>query len=60
MTSIYNAQFYGDILVVGLTGCGKTTFPEKIGLNKFFGDVIHISVTRLKLILQKNRMNSIP
>ena len=40
MTSIYNAQFYGNILVVGRTGCGKTTFLEKLGLNKFFGDII--------------------
>ena len=40
MTSIYNAQFYGNILVVGRTGCGKTTFFEKLGLNKFFGDII--------------------
>ena len=40
MTSIYNAQFYGNILVVGRTGCGKTTFLEKLGLNKFFGDIV--------------------
>ena len=39
MTSIYSAQFYGNILVVGRTGCGKTTFPEKFGLNSFFGDI---------------------
>ena len=40
MTSIYNVQFYGIILVAGHTGCGKTTFLEKLGLNKFFGDII--------------------
>ena len=40
MTSIYNRQFSGNILVVGRTGCGKTTFLEKLGLNKFFGDII--------------------
>ena len=40
MTSIYNVEFYGNILVVGRTGCGKTTFFEKLGLNKFFGDII--------------------
>ena len=40
MTSIHNAQFYGNILVVGRTGCGKTTFFEKLGLNNFFGDII--------------------
>ena len=36
MTSIYNAQFYGNILVVGRTGFGKTTFLEKLGLSNFF------------------------
>ena len=40
MTSIYNRQFIGNILVVGRTGCGKTQFLEKLGLNKFFGDII--------------------
>ena len=40
MTSLYNGQFYGNILVVGRTNCGKTTFIEKLGLNNFFGDII--------------------
>ena len=40
MTSIYNGQFYGNILVVGRAGCGKTTFLEKLGLNNFFGNII--------------------
>ena len=40
MTSIYNGQFYDNILVVGCTGCGKTTFLEKLDLNNFFGDII--------------------
>ena len=31
MSSIYNGQF---------TGCGKTTFLEKLGLNNFFGNII--------------------
>ena len=39
MTSIYNGQFYGNLLVVGRTGCGKTTFFEKLGLNNIFGDI---------------------
>ena len=30
MTSIYNGQFYGNVLVVDCTACGKTTFIEKI------------------------------
>ena len=40
MTSIYNRKFYDNVLVVGRTGCGKTTFLEKLGLNNFFGDII--------------------
>ena len=40
MTSVYNGQFYGNILEVGRTNCGKTTFIEKLGLNNFFGDII--------------------
>ena len=35
MTFIYNGQFHGNI-VVGHTGCSKTTFLEKLGLNNFF------------------------
>ena len=40
MTSIYDGQFSGNVLVVGRTGCGKITFLEKLGLNNFFGDII--------------------
>ena len=40
MTSIYERQFYDNVLVVGRTGCGKTTFLENLGLNNFFGDII--------------------
>ena len=39
MTSIYNGQFSGNVLVVGRTGCGKTTFLEKLGVNNFFGNI---------------------
>ena len=40
MNAIYNGQFNGNILVVGRTGCGKTTFLEKLAINNFFGDII--------------------
>ena len=40
MSSIYDGQFCGNILVVGRTGCGKTTFLEKLGLNNSFGDIV--------------------
>ena len=35
MTSIYDGLFGGNILVVGRTGCGKTTFLEKLGIINF-------------------------
>ena len=36
----YDGQFIGNILVVGRTGCGKTTFIEKLAKNKLFGEQI--------------------
>ena len=38
--SIYNRQFQGNILVVGKTGCRKTHFVRKLGLNKFFEKIV--------------------
>ena len=40
MTSIYDGQFRCNILVVGRTGCGTTTFLEKLGLNNCFANII--------------------
>ena len=38
---IYDGQFQGNILVVfGKTGCGKTHFLEKLGLNNFFANLV--------------------
>ena len=39
MSDIYNGQFNGNILLVGRTGCGKTTF-QKLAINIFFGDIV--------------------
>ena len=39
MTPIYNGQFSGNVLVVGRTGCGKTTFLKKLGVNNFFDNI---------------------
>ena len=39
MTATYDGQFRGNILVVGRTSCGKTTFLEKLGLNNFLGNI---------------------
>ena len=40
MTTIYDGQFRGNVLVVGKTGFGKTTFLEKLGINNFFGNFV--------------------
>ena len=42
MTSIYNSQCGGNILVVGKTCCGKTTFLQKLGIFNFFGNLVKI------------------
>ena len=40
MTSNYNGEFSGNILVVGKTGCGKLTFLEKLGIFNSFGNLV--------------------
>ena len=40
MSSIYNEQFLGNILVVGRTNCGKTAFIEKLVLHNFFSNIV--------------------
>ena len=37
---VYDGKFQGNILVVGRTGCGKTTFIQKLGKNRLFGEEI--------------------
>lgn len=56
MTSIYNGQFSGNILVVGRTNCGKTTFIEKLGLNNFFGDIVKTNGLVEKTSIKKERV----
>ena len=34
---IYNGKFKGNILVLGRTECGKTSFVQKLALYDFFG-----------------------
>ena len=38
----YDGQFEGNIMVVGRTGCGKTTFIQNLGKNKMFGKNINL------------------
>ena len=50
-----NGQFDGNILVVGRTGCGKTSFIEKLGRNKFFGSQINNVFWVSKIFLSEER-----
>ena len=38
-----DAKFEGNILVVGRTGCGKTTFVQNLGKNKMFGEIKEVT-----------------
>ena len=51
----YNGQFIGNILVVGRTGCGKTTFIEKLARNKLFGVQIKHVFWVSKIVLSPER-----
>ena len=35
----WNTATTGNILIVGRTGCSKTTFVQNLGKNKLFGDI---------------------
>ena len=37
--AIYNGQFIGNILILGRTECGKTTFIQNLAINDFFGEL---------------------
>ena len=32
----FDGKFEGNILIVGRTGCGKTTFIQNLGINRMF------------------------
>ena len=39
----YDGMFEGNLLIVGRTGCGKTTFIQKLARNKMFGnDIVNV------------------
>ena len=54
----YDGKFEGNILIVGRTGCAKTTFVQNFGKNKLFGDVKEVYWI-LKIELSKDREDNI-
>ena len=55
----YDGQFSGNIMVVGRTGCGKTTFIQNLGRNKMFGRDIHTVFWVSKTVLSKETEENI-
>ena len=55
----YEGKFQGNILVVGRKGCGKTTFIQKLGKNRLFGDEITDAFWVSKIVLAQDRENFI-
>ena len=51
----YDRQFIGNLLVVGRTGCGKTTFIEKLARNKLFDEEIKDVFWISKIVLSPER-----
>ena len=39
----YDAKFEGNILVVGRTECGKTTFIQNMGKNQMFQELKEVT-----------------
>ena len=49
-TCQFNSRFTNNILVVGQTRCGKTTFVKNMGKNKIFGDIDYVDwISKIKL-----------
>ena len=54
-----DGKFEGNLLIVGRTGCGKTTFIKKLGQNKMFGNDIVEVFWVSKIFLTRERENTI-
>ena len=58
-TYTYDGQFTGNILKLGRTGCGKTTFIQKLGSSKLFRNKITDVYWISKIILSPEREQAI-
>ena len=58
MNYIYDRTSEGNILVVGRTTCGKTTFVQNIAKNKMFGLLKEV-IWASKMLLSKEREDQI-
>ena len=55
----FDGKFEGNIIIVGRTGCGKTTFIQNLGKNRMFeNDIIEVFWVS-KIFLNKGREGAI-
>ena len=54
----YDCKFEGNILVVGRTAFGKTTFVQNLGKNNLFGDISEVYWIS-KITLSEERKSAI-
>ena len=54
----YDGKFEGNIVMVGRTGCGKTTFVQNLGENNLFGEISEVYWV-LKITLSGEREDEI-
>ena len=51
---MYDGTFNGNMLVVGQTRCGKTSFVQKLGKNKMFGSIESVDwISKIELFVAR-------
>ena len=55
--SSFDGKFEGNILIVGRTRCGKTTFVQNLGKNKLFGNITTVYWISKISLWRKRRKN---
>ena len=54
----YDGRFDGNVLIIGQTGCGKTTVIQNLAKNKMFGNLKKIFWLS-KIVLSRDREQNI-
>ena len=54
MKHTYDRKFLGNIVIVGRTGCEKTTFVQNLGRSNLFGDIPEVYWIS-KIVLSRER-----